>query len=54
MVKDRRRFQRQSFAIMKNPLADAMSAGQGPALAVTGHAWRSFTAQLKVGTHHLA
>jgi Domain of unknown function (DUF397) len=26
----------------------------GPALAVPGHAWRSFTAQLKVGTHHLA
>jgi hypothetical protein len=26
----------------------------GPALAVTGHAWRSFTTQLKAGTHHLA
>jgi hypothetical protein len=25
----------------------------GPALAVTGPAWRSFTAQLKTGAHHL-
>jgi Domain of unknown function (DUF397) len=26
----------------------------GPALAVPGHAWRTFTAQVKAGSHHLA